>query len=164
MEARVSDRIERSRRPRIESLESRHLLTVFQFGATAPLDAQGPVPAVPTVSNQSGSVTVQIGTLTDAQGNAMDAGYSGLEFGEGRMLKYQTLIGPMTGNSAVTSLNLSGPGIMILKSGIGSSGSSNLYVLGSNPKRSVLTGTLDGTDGWNVVSPNGVKDRAQPWA
>ena len=35
---------------------------------------------------------------------------------------------------------------------------------GSNPKRSVLTGTLDEADSWTVVSPNGVKDRAQPWA
>jgi Bacterial Ig-like domain/Calx-beta domain len=362
MDARTSVRIHRPLRPRIELLESRHLLTVFQFGSGAPLNAEGNLPAVPTVSNQSGSVTVEFlspgaptdqiqvstngGTATpgvdytpvnetltfnqgagwqnvvipilnsrkvggqetvnliesyanpddstnqsdpviqqswtltianraditpptiqdvtpivkhhrivqvvltfdepmdaqsvqnasdyssiaqwldnatgihrrpapvlsyrsatydaatdtvtltptkplktslvyelnfdsvpgaagaspimDAQGNALNPGYTQIEFGVGRTLKYQTLIGPMTGNWAVTSLDLSGPGIMILKSGIASSSLATdgnyLYVLGSNPKRSVLTGTIDGNDGWTVVSPNGVKDKAQPWA
>ncbi len=242
MHARSSLRVRRPRRLRIELLESRHLLTVFQADITpptiqdvtpivkhhkivqvqltfdAPMDAQSveaasnysssaqwldsstglrrrpaPVLSYESAAYDSATDTVVLtptkplktgivyefglasapgipaaSAITDAEGNAVNLDNTDIEFGVGRTLKYQTLIGPMTGNWAVTSLDLSGPGIMILKSGIASSSLATdgnyLYVLGSNPKRSVLTGTIDGNDGWTVVSPNGVKDKAQPWA
>jgi Calx-beta domain len=101
--------------------------------------------------------------IADSSGNEMQP-ETGVTFGVGRSLKYQTLIGPMTGNWAVTKLSLSGPGQMVLKDGIGwdqttLDANHELYVLGTNRKRSVLTGTLS----WTVISPGGLIDKAHPY-
>ncbi len=124
------------------------------------------VTLIPKTPLEEGLVYRLVFDLTDAYGNPLSSGSGAIKLGEGRELKYLSFVDLAKGIDRNAKLRLSGPGKLLLKTGVGWDPSQqhllgNLYVLGSNPKRSVLTGTLDATYAWTVVSPSGVKDKAR---
>jgi hypothetical protein len=110
---------------------------IYFAGGGSPADT----PGVPGIQNAAGNLFGDPNDYT---------------FGAGRTLHFGTVLGGMSTQFQWESLNLSGPGTMIVDNDF-------LFVVGTDAKRTVLTGinNMGSAPEWIIVAPDGAVDHTK---
>jgi hypothetical protein len=95
------------------------------------------------------------GSVADADGNPFP-NPNAFTFGAGRTLHYATTEGSMSTDHEPVSINLSGPGTMIVDDNL-------LFAVGTNAKQTVLSGinNMGAMPLWTIIAPDGAVDHTK---